>query len=156
MTCAQFVALVLLAGALLGCAPALHIEKVSAPLPTYERVTMEEALREEVANSPVSFVLNHYESNYAWERAKIFFKEHTTGFLGERKVSPDKLLLSNIESAKDKYVYEVERSRSAEGFRYHITCFSNEFAGLDQSQVNARNLARFIRMGQLERSLLEG
>lgn len=120
----------------------------------YDVMSVPDVTKQEVLSTPRTFVLDYYENTYAWERAKIFFKEHTTSFLGERKISAEKTLLSNIESSKDRYAFEVERSKIPEGFKYQINCFMNELSGEDRSDLNARNLARFIQKGQLERSLL--
>ncbi len=124
--------------------------------PRIEVITVEQQALEEVARTPLTFVVPLLKDEASWERARSFFDLYL-GSSPERRepYSVGEYLMTNSGRGAGRYIYEVERVPEREGMRYTVSCFVH---GPDGDAVlaerNARNLARFIKDGTLERSLL--
>lgn len=119
-----------------------------------EVVTVEEQALEDVMASPRFFTVPLKGDFDAWRRASLFFNM----YLNEASSIPfdaDRIVSSRRKGAQ--YVYEVKRKNLKNGVKYQVFCYpvtiSAEKASL--ADRNARNLARFIREGTLERMFLE-
>lgn len=120
-----------------------------------EVISVREQALAEVRRTPIDFVVPALRDKGAWERAQTFFQL----YLGGGKpadVSVGESLITNGGSRRAKYVYEVERNPEREGIHYSVRCTPHG-AAADHSaaRLNAQNLARFIKDGTLERSLLD-
>lgn len=143
------------------CVTGCNSVKVTRPPQyEYEVVTVEEQALENVSKAPLEFVLPYDEDSAAWERSHLFFKSYASGSVSEDfdYPAPGTTLRSQSGSA-DKYLYEIERSTSAQGCRYVFHCSLNRAdhptAIQDMSEQNCRNLSRFVREGHLELTLLD-
>ena len=119
----------------------------------YEIVTVEQQALESIMETPSEFALPRHQDVYAWERAAIFFDTHTPG--GTTTVhTPDHMTLSNRNPEKG-YIYSVERQNLGDQFSYKVRCMpqTREANRIDGVKY-AKNLARFIKDGTLEVSLL--
>ena len=126
------------------------------PRPEVEVVTVEQQALAEIEAAPLDFVVPLERDTRAWERARTFFELYAAPQSGKTLASPEDLRISNSGDPLAKYVYYVERMPHRQGVRYTVRCQANA-PGADSylADRNARNLARFIRDGTLERSLLE-
>ena len=120
-----------------------------------------------IAAAPREFQLNFGEAQYAWERTQIFFSSHTDGaFLkmaseGGTSGSENYASITNApggrvrSGAKDNFIYDVRKIPVRGGFRFQVNCVPASATGdKNAAKRNALNLARFIKNGELEASLL--
>ncbi len=141
------------------------IAQPESPLVAVE--TPEDQALQALASAPRDFQLEFGEAQYAWERAQMFFRTHTDGsFMKMASSSPtglsqDYASLTNAPGGKlrsggrDTFIYEVRKMPVRGGYRFLVSCTPGTSSG-DQraAKRNALNLARFIRDGKLEVSLL--
>ncbi len=117
-----------------------------------EVVTIEDQARDAVAAVPTEFLLVAPESGLAWSRARDFFALYAKSSLA---VDSD-TLLSDRGKSSGRFFYEIERSPTNRGTRFAVRCFPVQGNAIVSSSIqNARNVARFLRDGVLELSLLE-
>lgn len=119
--------------------------------------TAVELERDEILRSPLEFDVSIEEDRYSWERTTLFLENY---------VDPARAPLRPITKVvgsqwglasppvQGGYVYEVWRAEIPEGFHYKVQCLVGGTASAQQARLNAANLARFIRDGKLEVSLL--
>jgi hypothetical protein len=126
--------------------------------------TTEDQARDEVLATPTVFRVAFEDDVYSWERAR-FFLENYVGASNGHSSAVTKVVGSrwSLESNPGLagYQYEVAKDLGDGGFTYRVTCApatSNGAQGAGdpaQAALNAGNLARFIRDGKLEVSLLQ-
>jgi hypothetical protein len=121
--------------------------------------TAVELERDEILRSPLEFDVSIDDDRYSWERTTLFLENYVdparaplrpiTKVIGSRwgLASPP---------VQGGLVYEVWREEIPEGFHYKVQCLVSGTASPQQARLNAANLARFIRDGKLEVSLLPG
>lgn len=121
--------------------------------------TVEDQARTAVVASATDFILPSSQAAVAWERGLMFFRQYTSRFdtvvsaAGSAGLS--KLELSNRRAADDVYVYTLKKRETGNGVRFIIECGPRDSrASPALAQMNGRNLARFVREGTLELSLL--
>lgn len=121
--------------------------------------TLEEQARSEVLSTPTVFNVPFADDPYSWERARFFLENYAGGGVGHAsavtKVVADRWSLASNPAATH-YTYEVTKDAVASGFTYHVSCIAGVGGESSQAGLNAGNLARFIREGRLEVSLLAG
>jgi hypothetical protein len=92
----------------------------------------------------------------AWERARFFFEKYVAREESRApvvsKVIGTRWALTNGKNGP--YVYEVWKDSVSKGFKYTVRCTAQNGGQVQEAQMNAGNLARFIREGKLEVSLL--
>jgi hypothetical protein len=118
--------------------------------------TVDEQARAAVLGSPKTFVVSLDDDRMAWERARFFFEKYVTH---EQSAAP---VISKVIGARwaltngksGRYTYEVWKDSVANGFKYTVRCAAQNGGQAQEAQLNAGNLARFIREGKLEVSLL--
>ena len=113
--------------------------------------------REEILKSPTDFDVSIEEDRYSWERTHFFLEHyvdpHNAPIRPITKVVGSRWGLAS-PPVQGGYVYEVWRETIPDGFHYSVRCVAAPEASKDQAALNAGNLARFIRDGKLEVSLL--
>ncbi len=119
--------------------------------------TPEDLARAEVLSSPTDFEVTIDQDRYAWERTHLFLESYVDP--AKAPIRPiTKVVGSRWGLASPPvqagYVYEVWREAVPNGFRYSVRCVPGPQASKQQAALNAANLARFIRDGKLEVSLL--
>ena len=118
-----------------------------------EYVSAEQELISAVNSASSRFSLDSIDDIEAWTRANMFFKEYTDSY----SKSPDKL--ASAPGQKNRYRYEVIKSfdRSAGQVRYAVRCGppGGNSALNPKAIQNAKNVARFIKDGNLELSILD-
>jgi hypothetical protein len=121
--------------------------------------TPEDQARDEVLSTPTVFNVSFDQDVYSWERAR-FFLENYVGASAGHTSAVTKVVGSrwSLESnpALEKYRYEVSKDSVDAGFSYRVVCMAGGAGDPAQAALNAGNLARFIRDGKLEVSLLQG
>lgn len=121
--------------------------------------TTEDQARDEVLASPTVFNVSFEDDVYSWERAR-FFLENYVGASSGHSSAVTKVVGSrwSLESnpALEAYRYEVLKDSGDAGFTYRVLCVAGGAGNQAQAALNAGNLARFIREGKLEISLLQG
>lgn len=132
----------------LGCASKqapFVIEKVEPEL-SLEHLTVEDQALEDVLATPLVFELPPNEQVAAWNRARYFFKSQTAS----SKEQSDAI----GNGPNETYHYLVRRTLKNALSRYEVECIAKSPALQTMADRNARNLARFLRDGTLEVSLL--
>ncbi|MBX7144965.1 MAG: hypothetical protein K1X79_10975 [Oligoflexia bacterium] len=122
----------------------------------FEIVSPEEQVAQSLAETPKHFIVEYTEAQHAAERVEYFFQNYTSGFKQIQDQGPSAAtIITNRAEASGGYQYTVERTVTAQGFQYIVNCeASGPGAQPAAADRNARNLARFIREGQLEISLI--
>ncbi|MFN4896457.1 MAG: hypothetical protein ACK5GN_02175 [Pseudomonadota bacterium] len=119
--------------------------------------TPEDQARQEVAATPTVFTVAFADDPYSWERARFFLENYTGGGSGHASavmgIAGDRWSLSSNPAAQ-QYRYEVSKDAGEGEFTYHVSCLPGVGGDPAQAALNAGNLARFIRDGTLEVSLL--
>ena len=147
----------LIGSAAVGCGINAPLSRQSSKQPTIEAVeavTVEQQARDAISKTPVEFIAHLPAAHYSWERAQLFFREHTTksGFIAGRS---DTLILSNRNTQADPMIFEVERHIIPDGYRFILHCApKGSVADADAVNLSCRNVARFIKDGVLEESFL--
>lgn len=138
-------------------APQIEIEQ---PQYQVEVTTSEQEALDEIDRMPTEFAIDMGEQRAAWERALYFFSQYAEHEKPVREHNNGKVtVLSNREDRGAKYHYEIQRAPADDGYTYKVICIANassasRMGAQAQAQRNARNLARFIKEGSLEASLL--
>ncbi|NLF24576.1 MAG: hypothetical protein GX589_02815 [Deltaproteobacteria bacterium] len=120
-----------------------------------ERVSVKDQALAEVEATPLEFVIKFQNDSAVWQRAKSFFSL----YLEEEAVPGSRDKENHICSGSQRnpaYRYCIKRAPEKGGMRYQVKCLPlSSKAQPDFAERNARNLARFLRDGTLEVSLLE-
>ncbi len=119
--------------------------------------TPEDQARQEVLSTPTVFLVPFADDPYSWERARFFLENYVGGAAGHAsavtKVVGDRWSLASNPTVQH-YSYEVAKDAGEAGFTYQVSCVAGVGGDSGQAGLNAGNLARFIREGKLEVSLL--
>ena len=139
---------------LVGCAPTSTQPKREIITPRYEveKEPIEDQANSAINAAPTTFsVISEAENTLYWDRASLFFKQYTDTF----KVKKD--LVRSVPGEKTRFVYEVSRVNKPDATSYTVKCAPGGGVNTSTDVLlrNAKNLARFIREGNLELSLLE-
>ncbi|MFM1847954.1 MAG: hypothetical protein RL417_1428 [Pseudomonadota bacterium] len=132
-------------------------EESTPPQPAFEVEieTVEAQALRAVEESAVEFTVPLREADEAAARGRLFFREYTGTEPTSTAESPRSVILSSPVEPLAGYRYTVRQSRSPEGYRFKVECLPVAPAGTTElAERNARNVARFIREGTLELSLL--
>lgn len=139
-----------------GCAGTQY-EKIT-PKYEYEFESIEDGAINAVNAAETDFFVPFYEDTASWDRAKIFFLQYLkVNSLRDVLQSGSKAaILSNSGMKGAAYAYEIKKEEFGNGFNYSVNC-KPQGAGATRLQAtkNAKNVARFIREGTLETSLLK-
>ncbi len=141
-----------------GCAASS--KRYTPPKYEFEHLDPKAQALEAIGATPTQFVVDFPNDPDSWERAFIFFNKYTERqSISESDKPVWNSSLSNHNAPSDQFLYEVKRVLEPEGFRYTITCMPSPKrsakGSTQQAILNAQNLARFIRDGTLEVSLLQ-
>ena len=126
-----------------------------APRYEYEVIGVEQQALEAIEHMPTEFHVEFQDDEAVWDRGHLFFRTYTRAGSYEENFdypSPGTTLRSK-EGGDDLYTYEIERSQVSGGYRYLVHCSPRRQTAL-QCARNAKNIARFLRDGHLELSLL--
>ncbi len=123
----------------------------------FEVVSPQEQAIQVIDLTPQSFVVPFSVEALSWERARLFFAKYTKDpLITELDKSGENLEL-RAPTAELGYSFSVTRMLEQGGYRYKVYCLPNlskpEATSLLATR-NAKNLARFIKDGELEVSLL--
>lgn len=120
--------------------------------------TTRDQARDEILSTPTVFDVTLDDDLYSWDRARFFLENYTGASSGHSsavmKVVGSRLSLQS-NPGLEGYQYEVSKDRGDNSFTYHVSCLSSPGGDVGQAALNAANLARFIRDGKLEVSLLQ-
>ena len=145
----RFVLLFLIASLLFSCATQ---KQSAAPVRKMDLDTMQRQLATDIETAPTRFRIPLEDDRQAWSRAILFFKMYVNSprevVHGARAGSD---FITNVGVAAERFQYTISRAPDQAGYRYTIECQTSP-AQRAQCQKNARNVARFIREGQLELS----
>ncbi len=120
---------------------------------TVERTSSQELILEEIEGMPTQFALDVPSSKAAWVRAVLFVQEHTKG---SAEIEGDRIV-SCSNHPENQFIYRIKKHESEMGAEFEISCEPVEKTPAKQASalLNAKNLARFLRNGELELSLLK-
>lgn len=123
-----------------------------------ESSVQEQAL-DSLMQTPTSFPIEYRADRHAWERARVFFDKYLSppdqkNQAVVTKVRKETWILTNRDLRPSHFIYEVKRVDGRKGYTYSVSCEPVGNSASQDAQMNARNLARFIRDGSLEVSLL--
>jgi hypothetical protein len=140
---------------LTGCAFAPPASEVVAPHYEIEVETVEAQAASAVASTPLEFLVPLEEADGAWGRARLFFSQYVSGDEVVTEVSGRTSEISTATENGERFRYKVRRTITPNGYRFVVECAQPKGDEPDfPAQQNARNLARFIREGTLELTLL--
>lgn len=137
-----------------------HLPEASNGVSLEVAESVDQQAAAEVAATPPTFSVSIDEDSASWMRAKLFFEKFLTTESGTKtpvitKIMGRKWVLLSSPSVAGNYSYEVAKDELPGAFRYHVQCTQRNNLGQQQvAEMNARNVARFIRDGKLEISLL--
>ena len=155
-TAATGSAVLLLAAATIGTTGCAGTTTVPAgPRYEVEIETVEDQARAAVDETPLEFTVPLMEADEAWARARLFISEYTSGDGTPREVSPRHAFVTNEGQGTDRFTYRIDRTVTPRGYAFVVACRPREQGVLQPlAEHNGRNIARFIRVGTLEVSLL--
>jgi|GEM_PF-4646490 len=131
------------------------------PQREYELITAQDQLVEDVRNTPKEFIVPYTQEQAAWDRVLYFFSQYAglkTPFITSLSSNIVQITNRHDKSASvPAYFYMIEKFPVAQGVKFRVHCFPNGDRGSrDLAETNARNVARFVKEGRLERSILAG
>ncbi len=109
---------------------------------------------QEIMKTPTTFPILFEEDSYVWERALIFLKNYTNGVGWNEEVNGIFILTSDSENNDEKFHYQISKKMTPDGYVYSVHCYTWEHLETPTSLLNAKNLSRFMRRGELERELI--
>lgn len=122
-----------------------------------EIVSPQEQSLEEILQTSTGFVVPYGETKYAWERVLQFFKLYLDCSPSLETPLKGVTLVSNKSTQSSNFVFTVGKTSVSTGERYVVkvapsaTCQTSDAP--KRADINAKNLARFIKDGQFDRSL---
>ena len=123
--------------------------------PQIERVSVKDQALAEIEAAPLEFLIEFQNDSAVWQRAKSFFPLYLGEVSAPGPLGKENQICSGLKN-NPTYSYCIKRSPGKGGMRYQVSCAP---VGPEATPVfaerNARNLARFLREGTLEVSLLE-
>jgi len=146
--------LALSVGSLVGC------NSTTAPIPERPPFEIEiESVEQQafiaVTSTPLEFLVPLKDADEAWGRAKLFFSQYTSAEGLTRELGPRTSEVVTETETTDPYRYSVLRLITPTGYRFSVKCAPNGGKSTTAlAERNGKNLARFIREGTLEVSLL--
>ena len=130
---------------------AVVVVKWSAYLPSIQTI------RVRIPLTPTVFSVPFADDPYSWERARFFLENYIGSSSGHTsvvtRVVGDRWSLASNPTVQ-QYVYEVSKDAGEGAYTYQVSCIPGTGGDINQAVLNAGNLARFIREGKLEISLL--
>lgn len=126
-------------------------------------VSPKEQAIEEIQNTPKEFVVDHSEALITEQRLNIFLSQYlpneshgipaNSADVVSRKAAFGGPMVHVARSSN--FLYTITQSFTQDGLRYQVKCASVAAGkGKIEADLNARNLARFIKDGMLEVSVL--
>jgi len=109
---------------------------------------------QEVMKSPTVFPILHEEDYYVWERAKIYLNKYTKGIGWENEINGITILTSDAENTDERFHYQISKKMNPDGYIYTVNCYTWDHQETPTSLLNAKNLSRFMRRGELEADLI--
>jgi hypothetical protein len=137
-----------------------HLPEASNGVSLEVAESVDQQAAAEVAATLPTFSVSIDEDGAYWMRAKLFFEKFLTTDSGSKtpvitKIMGRKWVLLSSPSVAGNYSYEVVKDELPGAYRYHVRCTPRNNLGQQHvAEMNARNVARFIRDGKLEISLL--
>ncbi len=149
---------------IIGCStePRVQIEQIgeydSTEAPIIANMeTPEDAARRELDEVSTDFTVPIQDALTAKERMDLFFSQYLGGKESVDTYQVTRSMGNGVlrKGASENFRYEVMRRPTPQGYIFMVRCFPSGGRGnrLDAMQ-NAKNLARFIRDGRLEQTLL--
>lgn len=115
----------------------------------YEYISTKEGIKLEVEAFPKVFNLEHGQDAISWERLYTFNRFYI------KSKNPITSTMQHIAISSDNYIYIVQRKYLNKAVQYKVECLDRKKEQETvQSDLNARNLSRFLASGQFERDLL--
>lgn len=138
------------------CAPREPAPKPPEQDPRFEVTSSVDESVSAVSKTPLKFTIPLKQDSAAWARANFFLTQYTLSKKVSRKEIPGGDRLTGGTFGPDKYAYEVKRIVDSRGSTYAVRCILKNPPGKvdKKAEQNAKSLARFIREGELELSLI--
>lgn len=119
-----------------------------------EVVTQLEQSKEEILETPLQFPVALEAESSAWGRARAFFDLYLRPKYPKIEVREQAHQIQNRDKSTP-FTYRVARQLGAGEMVFTVSCeLQSPSRSADSCDMNARNLARFIQRGVLERELL--
>jgi|GEM_PF-1144429 len=126
----------------------------------FEVITPEAQSLDAVTAAKTTFVVAPSQDIETWERARMFISLYTKDGIREDSMLDRGALLSNFtpgdsKESQDSYRYKIQKRYGRGGVQYLVTCSAAAKTATPQlAELNAKNAARFLSDGMLERTLL--
>lgn len=137
-----------------GCSTLESAGLVSKPV-TYEAISSQEEALQEIQASPTNFEVTIEENEAAWERARFFLQQYAGKGKIQSERAADRDVMTKAGSAG--FRYQVARRFNGGKVNFQVFCTPKDpKRSTAQALLNAKNVARFVRSGELEVSQLIG
>ena len=108
----------------------------------------------QIQSAPTRFFIDVENNSAAWERARFFLSQYTGPGRVEIQSSADREQLAKLSNTG--FRYQIARVFERGGAQYQIICTpKNSGTANNDALLNAKNLARFVREGELDLGLIK-
>lgn len=133
-----------------------HQSKWEIVKPEYEVVSSEEQELRLIQDQKLEFYVDSQDLTRSWQRAEIFSEQYLgitpTYVYSISKNKPDSV---GLQFSSENFSYIVQKEKHGRAFLLRVQCSpKNSKADPSKAELNAKNLARFIKDGRLQLSLL--
>ena len=115
-----------------------------------EFISVEDQARADVLAFPKEFVLAAGDLLPAEQRLELFLRDNAQGVGSQKLIEGEQLTRAQVGN----WTFIIKRKLLSDGMRYTVEC-SSDGQSRETSDLNARNLARYIRDGWLEPRFLK-
>lgn len=139
---------------LCSCAPFIYSPSARPKPIAIEAVSSHDEALLQIQSAPTRFFIDVENNAAAWERARFFLTQYTGPGRVDIQSTADREQLTKV--SESGFRYHISRTFESGGAQYHVICTPTQ-AGADTTTalLNAKNLARFIREGELELSQIK-
>jgi hypothetical protein len=121
----------------------------------YELVSQQEDILNQIQSAPTRFTLALEENDAAWARANYFLRTYGGKAQIEKEAFQDKDVLT--KNGTSGFRYQIIRQFANSKVTYQVLCTpKSSKRTTTEALLNAKNLARFLKDGELEVAQLIG
>lgn len=121
----------------------------------FDTISSQEETLIQIQNSPTHFSLSIEENEAAWERARFFLEQYAGKGKISSEHSSDRDVMTKIGSSGFRYQMVRQFEKGKVGYQVFCTPKDSKRSNAE-ALLNAKNVARFVREGELEISQLAG
>lgn len=123
---------------------------------TFDSISPQEDTLQQIQATPTRFSLPIEENQAAWERARFFLERYAGKGKIQSEKSSDRDVLTKVSAAGFRYQFVRHFDRGEAHFQVFCTPSKGSKRTAGDALLNAKNVARFLKDGELEVSQLIG